>query len=67
MVVPVEVEGLLVFKSLLDWFVKAVRRHFSIGNEDVNDSMSTGQRVAWVFDEKTKRKKYIGVTQKLKC
>ena len=27
--------------------------------------MFTGQRIAWVFDEKTKKKKYIGVTQTL--
>ena len=51
-------------KSFLDWFVKTVRKHFSIGHEDVNDIMFTGQRVAWVFDDKTK-KKDIGVTQKL--
>ena len=42
-----------------------MRKHFSIGHEDVNDIMFTGQRVAWVFDDKTKKKKYIGVTQRL--
>ena len=53
-------------KSFLDWFVKTVRKHFSIGHEDVNDIMLAGQRVAWVFDDKTKKKKkYIGVTQRL--
>ena len=53
-------------RSFLDWFVKTVRKHFSVGHEDINDIMFTGQRVAWVFDDKTKKKKkYIGVTQKL--
>ena len=50
-------------QSVLDWFVKTVRKHFSIGHEDVNDIMFTAQRVAWVFDERTKKKKkYIVVT-----
>ena len=49
-------------KIVLDWFAKTVRKHFSIGHEDVNDIMFTAQRVAWVFDEKTKKKKYIVVT-----
>ena len=48
-------------KSFQDWFVKTVRKHFSVGHENVNDIMLTGQRVAWVFDDKTKKKKYIGV------
>ena len=52
-------------KSFLEWFVKTVQKHFSIGHEDVNDIMFTGQRVAWVFDEKTNKKKCIGVTPKL--
>ena len=51
--------------SFFDWFAKAVCKHFSIGHEDVNDVMFTGQRVAWVFVEKTKKKRYVGVTLKL--
>ena len=66
-VLSLHVDDLMITgdKSFLDWFVKTGRKHFSIGHEDVNDIMFTGQRVAWVFDEKTKRKKYIGVTQRL--
>ena len=67
-VLSLHVDDLMITgdKSFLDWFVKTVRKHFSVGHEDVNDIMFTGQRVAWVFDDKTKKKKkYIGVTQKL--
>ena len=66
-VLSLHVDDLMITgdKSFLDWFVKAVRKDFSIGHEDVNGIMFTGQRVAWVFDDKTKKKKYIGVTQKL--
>ena len=46
-------------KSFLDWFVKAVRKHFSIGHRHVHGIMFTGRRVAWAFDEKTKKKKCI--------
>ena len=52
-------------KSFLDWFVKTVRKHFSFGHEDVNDTMFTVQSFAWVFDDKTKKKKYISVTPRL--
>ena len=66
-VLSLHVDDLMITgdKSFLDWLVKTVCKHFSIGHEDVNDIMFKGQRVAWVFDEKTKKKKYIGVTQKL--
>ena len=52
-------------KSFLDWFVKAVCKHFSIGHRHVHGIMFTGRRVAWAFDEKTKKKKCIGATQKI--
>ena len=66
-VLSLHVDDLMITvdKSFLEWFIKTVRKHFSIGHEDVNDIMFAGQRVAWVFDDKTKKKKYIRVTQQL--
>ena len=43
---------------------RKIKKHFTVGHEDVNDLMFTGQRVRWVFDEQ-KRKKYISIDQKL--
>ena len=37
---------------------------FTVGHEDVNDFMFTGQIVRWVIDER-KRKHYISIDQKL--
>ena len=50
--------------QFLKWFLEKIKKHFTVGHEDVNDLMFTGQRVRWVFDEQ-KRKKYISIDQKL--
>ena len=50
--------------QFLKWFLEKIKKHFTVGHEDVNDLMFTGQRVRWVFDEH-KRKKYISIDQKL--
>ena len=50
--------------QFLKWFLEKIKRHFTVGHEDVNDLMFTGQRVRWVFDEH-KKKKYISIDQKL--
>ena len=44
--------------------LEKIKKHFTVGHEDVNDLMFTGQRVRWVFDEH-KKKKYISIDQKL--
>ncbi|CAE7449626.1 RE1 [Symbiodinium natans] len=50
--------------SFLKWFLARVKEHFTIGHEDKNDLMFTGQRVRWVVDDKGS-KKYISIDQKL--
>ena len=50
--------------QFLKWFLEKIKKHFTVGQEDVNDLMFTGQRVRWVFDER-KKKKYISIDQKL--
>ena len=50
--------------QFLKWFLEKIKRHFTVGHEDVNDLMFTGQRVRWVFDEH-KKKKYISIDQEL--
>ena len=50
--------------QFLKWFLEKIKKHFTVGHEDVNDLMFTGQRVRWVFDEH-KKKKYISIDQKL--
>ena len=50
--------------QFLKWFLEKIKRHFTVGHEDVNDLMFTGQRVRWVLDEH-KKKKYISIDQKL--
>ena len=50
--------------QFLRWFLEKIKKHFTVGHEDVNDLMFTGQRVRWVCDEH-KRKKYISIDQKL--
>ena len=50
--------------QFLKWFLEKIKKHFTVGHEDVNDLMFTGQRVRWVLDEH-KKKKYISIDQKL--
>ena len=50
--------------QFLRWFLEKIKKHFTVGHEDINDLMFTGQRVRWVLDEH-KKKKYISIDQKL--
>ena len=50
--------------QFLKWLLEKIEKQFTVGHEDVNDLMFTGQRVRWVFDEH-KRKKFISIDQKL--
>ena len=50
--------------QFLKWFLEKIKKHFTVGHEDVNEMMFTGQRVRWVLDEH-KKKKYISIDQKL--
>ena len=65
-VLSLRVDDLIISGTpqFLKWFLEKIKKHFTVGHEDVNDLMFTGQRVRWVFDEQ-KRKKYISIDQKL--
>ena len=65
-VLSLHVDDLIISGTpqFLKWFLEKIKKHFTVGHEDVNDLMFTGQRVRWVFDEQ-KRKKYISIDQKL--
>ena len=65
-VLSLHVDDLIISGTpeFLQWFLEKIKKHFTVGHEDVNDLMFTGQRVRWVFDEQ-KRKKYISIDQKL--
>ena len=65
-VLSLHVDDLIISGTpqFLKWFLEKIKKHFTVGHEDVNDLMFTGQRVRWVFDEH-KRKKYISIDQKL--
>ena len=65
-VLSLHVDDLIISGTpqFLKWFLEKIKKHFTVGHEDVNDLMFTNQRVRWVFDEQ-KRKKYISIDQKL--
>ena len=49
--------------QFLTWFLKRIRKHFTVGHEDKYDLTFTGQRVCWVNDAQG-NKKYISIDQK---
>ena len=65
-ILSLHVEDLIISGTpqFLKWFLEKIKKHFTVGHEDVNDLMFTGQRVRWVFGEH-KKKKYISIDQKL--
>ena len=65
-VLSLHVDDLIISGTpqFLKWFLEKIKKHFTVGHEDVNDLMFTGQRVRWVFDEQ-KRKRYFSIDQNL--
>ncbi|CAE7576155.1 GIP [Symbiodinium sp. CCMP2456] len=60
------VDDLIITGSpkFLAWFLESIKKRFTVGHEDRNDLMFTGQRVKWILDEKG-NKKYISIDQSL--
>ena len=52
-VLSLHVDDLIISGTpqFLKWFLEKIKKHFTVGHEDVNELMFTGQRVRWVFDD----------------